>query len=250
MRAGAALVIAALLAVSCGSGGSGAGDGSDVTVFAAASLTEAFTEIGEAFTADNPEIDVRFSFAGSSDLVAQISEGAPVDVFASADLTNMDALTDAGLADGVPTVFAVNEAEIIVEPGNPLDITGVDDLADSELVVVHCAPEVPCGAYAEQIFDRAGVVVTPASLENNVKAVVTKVTLGEADAGIVYRTDVIAAGDDAAGVSIPADVNVVAGYPLVVVADAPNPDGGRAFVEYVLGPGGQQILASYGFGSP
>jgi molybdate transport system substrate-binding protein len=250
MRAAVAFVVAALVVASCGSDDSGSGDGTDVTVFAAASLTAAFTEIGEAFMVDHPDAEVTFNFAGSSALVAQITEGAPVDVFAAADLANMDKLTDAGLEAAVPVVFAANLAEIIVEPGNPQGITGVADLADPDLVVVQCAPEVPCGAYAEQIFDNAGVTVTPSSFEENVKAVVTKVTLGEADAGIVYRTDVIAAGDDAAGVAIPADVNVVADYPVVALADAPNPDGGRVFIDFVLGPAGQQILASHGFDSP
>ncbi len=250
MRAAVALVVAALLVASCGSDDSGSRDGADVTVFAAASLTAAFTEIGEAFIVDHPGAEVTFNFAGSSALVAQITEGAPVDVFAPADLANMDTLTDAGLEAAAPVVFATNLAEIIVEPGNPQGITGVADLADPDLVVVQCAPEVPCGSYAEQIFDNAGVVVTPASFEESVKAVVTKVTLGEADAGIVYRTDVIATGDDAAGVAIPADINVIAEYPVVALADAPNPDGARVFLDFVLGPAGQQILASYGFDSP
>jgi molybdate transport system substrate-binding protein len=250
VRATVALVIAALVVASCGSDDSGSGGDADITVFAAASLTAAFTEIGEAFTAENPDAAVMFNFAGSSALVAQITEGAPVDVFASADLANMTRLTEAALEAAAPVVFATNLAEIVVEPGNPQGITGVSDLADPGLVVVQCAPEVPCGAYAERIFDNVGVVVTPASFEENVRAVVTKVALGEADAGIVYRTDVIAARDDVAGVAIPVDLNVVADYPVVVLADAPNPDGGRVFIDFVLGPAGQQILASYGFDSP
>lgn len=245
----AAAMVVALLATSCGSDDAPpAGD--TTTVFAAASLTAAFTELGDAFTAENPDAGVTFNFAGSSDLVAQITEGAPVDVFASADLANMAELIDAGLDGDDPVVFATNLAEIIVEPGNPTGITVVADLADGDLVVVQCAPEVPCGSYAEQIFVNAGVAVTPSSFEENVKAVVTKVVLGEADAGIVYRTDVIAAGADAAGVTIGDDLNVVAEYPIVSIADAPNPVGARAFIEFVLSPAGQQILASYGFGAP
>jgi len=242
--------VVSLLAASCGSDDAPPAGDATFTVFAAASLTAAFTELGDAFTAENPDTEVTFSFAGSSDLVAQIVEGAPVDVFASADLANMAKLTDAGLDGDDPVVFATNLAEIIVEPGNPTDITGVADLADEDLVVVQCAPEVPCGSYAEQVFANAGVEVTPASFEENVKAVVTKVVLGEADAGIVYRTDVITAGDDADGVAIGDDVNVVAEYPIVSIADSPNPVGARAFIEFVLSPVGQQILASYGFGSP
>ena len=244
------MVAVGLVAASCGSGdgGSDESSGGNVTVFAAASLTAAFTELGDAFTAANPDVEVTFNFAGSSDLVAQISDGAPVDVFASADFANMSKLTDAGLAAGEPATFATNAAEIVVEPGNPLDIAGVADLADSDLIVVLCAPEVPCGAYAERVVANAGITVTPSSYEENVKAVVTKVTLGEADAGIVYRTDVIAAGDAAQGVPIPDDINVVAEYPIALVADAPNAAGAQAFVDFVLSPSGQKILAAYGFG--
>ena len=244
------MVAVGLVAASCGSGDgdSDESSGGNVTVFAAASLTAAFTELGDAFTAANPDVEVTFNFAGSSDLVAQISDGAPVDVFASADFANMSKLTDAGLAAGEPATFATNAAEIVVEPGNPLGIAGVADLADSDLIVVLCAPEVPCGAYAERVIANAGITVTPSSYEENVKAVVTKVTLGEADVGIVYRTDVIAAGDDAQGVPIPDDINVVAEYPIALVADAPNAAGAQAFIDFVLSPSGQKILAAYGFG--
>ena len=217
-------------------------------MFAAASLTAAFGGLGDAFTTANPDVDVRFNFAGSSDLVAQISDGAPVDVFASADLTTMAKLTDAGLAAGEPSTFATNVVEVVVEPRNPLGITGVADLADGDLVVVQCAPGVPCGSYAVQVFANAGITVTPSSYEENVNGVVTKVTLGEADAGIVYRTDVIAAGDAVEGVPIPDEINVVAEYPIAPVADAPNAAGAQAFVDFVLSPSGQDILAAYGFG--
>lgn len=222
----------------------------DITVFAAASLTAAFTEIGEAFVAANPDADVAFNFAGSSDLVTQITHGAPTDVFASADLDNMDKLADAAANGSEPVVFATNRAEIIVGPDNPKGITSLDDLADPELIVVQCAPEVPCGTYADQIFANAGITVTPKSWEENAKAVVTKVTLGEADAGIVYATDVIAAGDDAEGVAIADDANVVAEYPVASTAEAPNPDGARAFIDFLLSDEGQAILAAYGFLAP
>lgn len=222
----------------------------DVTVFAAASLTAAFTEIGEAFMVEYPDADVTFNFGASSELVTQIGEGAPADVFASADLNNMTKLTDAGNNAAEPVVFATNLAEIIVGPGNPEGITGVADLANQDLIVVQCAPEVPCGSYAEQIFTNAGVTVTPKSFEENVNAVVTKVTLGEADAGVVYATDVTAAGADAEGVEIPADINVVAQYPIAVTKEAPNAPGAQAFIDFVNGEQGQKILASYGFLAP
>jgi molybdate transport system substrate-binding protein len=216
-------------------------------VFAAASLTDAFTELGEAFERTDPDVEVEFSFASSSDLARQVVEGAPVDVYASADTANMDKVTEAGAVAGTPVVFATNGAEIIVAPGNPLGITDLDDLAERDLVVVVCASEVPCGAYADEVFGRAGVSVIPDSFEENVRGVVTKVTLGEADAGIVYRTDVIAAGDGASGVELPDEVNVVAEYPIVSVSGDGAADG---FVEFVTGSLGQEILASYGFGPP
>ena len=194
----------------------------DITVFAAASLTEAFTEVGEAFTAANPDASATFSFDASSALVQQIIEGAPADVFASADTANMAKLTDAGLNGGEPEIFATNLLTIIVAPDNPLDITGVADLANPDLKVVICAPEVPCGNYADQILTAAAVTLTPVSLEQNVRGVVTKVTAGEADAGIVYVTDVTAAGDAADMVEIPADINVVAEYPIASVAASQN----------------------------
>jgi molybdate transport system substrate-binding protein len=245
----ASIAALALLAGACGSDDDTGGAG-DITVFAAASLTAAFTEIGDAFMVANPDATVTFNFAGSSELVTQIIEGAPADVYASADLNNMTKLTDAAANGGDPVVFTRNVAAIIVAPGNPLGITGVADLANDELVYIECAPEVPCGRYARQIVENAGVAVTPKSLEENVNAVVTKVTLGEADAGLVYATDVIAAGDDADGVVVPDDLNVVAEYPIAVTADAPNPEGARAFVDFVMGEQAQQILVSYGFIEP
>lgn len=222
----------------------------DITVFAAASLTAAYTEIGKAFEVEYPDSKVTFSFASSSDLVTQINEGAPADVYASADEANMTKLVDAGGNAGEPEVFATNSLQIIVEPGNPKGIESVADLAGSDVLYVTCAPEVPIGKYAAQVLTTAGVTVTPVSLEENVKGIVTKVTLGEADAGIVYTTDVIAAGADAEGIDIPADLNVVATYPLVATAEAPNPDGAAAFIAFVLSEQGQKILGTYGFTAP
>ena len=222
----------------------------DVTVFAAASLTAAFTEIGDAFMTEYPDSTVTFNFAASSELVTQINEGAPADVFASADQNNMTKLTDAGNNGAEPEVFATNSLEIIVGPGNPKAITGLADLSNPDIIFVTCAPEVPIGAYTEEVLSKAGVTVTPASLEENVKGIVTKVTLGEADAGIVYKTDVTAAGDQAEGVEIPPDLNIVAEYPLVLTKEAPNTEAGQVFVDFVLGEQGQKILDSYGFTAP
>ena len=222
----------------------------DITVFAAASLTAAFNDIGAAFTAANPEAKVTFSFDASSALVEQISQGAPADVFASADASNMDKLTDAGLNGTEPVVFATNLLAIIVPKGNPAGVTGVADLANSDVKTIVCAPEVPCGKYAAQVFEAAGVSVTPVSQEQNVKGVVTKVTAGEADAGIVYITDVTAAGDKAEAVTIPSDINVVAQYPIASVKSSTHADVDQAFIDFVLGPEGQAILAKYGFMAP
>lgn len=222
----------------------------DVVVFAASSLTEAFTEVGNAFQADNPGAKVVFTFAGSGDLVTQIGEGAPADVFASADDSNMTKLTEAGESAGQPVSIAKNAMEIIVEKGNPKAITGVADLAKPDLLVVLCSETVPCGKSAAAVLKNAAVTLTPVSLEDKVKGVVTKVTAGEADAGIVYVSDVNAAGDNAQGVEIPADINVINNYPMVVTKEATNASGAQAFIGYVASPAGQAILAKYGFLAP
>lgn len=222
----------------------------DVVVFAASSLTEAFTEIGTAFQAEYPDATVTFNFAGSGDLVTQITEGAPADVFASADESNMAKLTDAAANATDPVVIARNTFEIITEADNPAGITGLADLTNPDLLVVLCADTVPCGKGAAKILENAAISLTPVSLEEKVKGVVTKVTTGEADAGIVFVTDVKAAGDAAGGVEIPADVNVISKYPIVVTEDAPNAEAGQAFVDFVASEQGQEILASYGFLEP
>jgi molybdate transport system substrate-binding protein len=247
------VVLAALVALAAITGGCGNDDepsSATLTVFAAASLTGAFTELGGAFTSANPSIPVTFNFAGSSALATQIAEGAPADVFASADVDNMAKLTDAGDTASEPVVFTTNLAQIIVEPGNPNGVAGVADLANDDLIVISCAPQVPCGRYARQILDNAGVTVTFKSLEENVRAVVSKVVMGEADAGIVYATDVINAGDAAEGVEIPAHVNVVADYPIAVTRQAAKPEAAQAFVDFVVSDTGRAILESYGFVSP
>ena len=221
-----------------------------ITVFAATSLTDAFNEIGAAFTKAYPQAKATFSYDASSALVQQITQGAPADLFASADQANMDKLTKAGLNGGAPQVFANNLLGIIVPTGNPKGIKGVQDLANSDLKVVLCADGVPCGTYAKQILTSAGVTVNPVSLEQNVKGVVTKVTTGEADAGIVYVTDIAAAGTKASGADIPKDINVVAVYPIAPTKTSKNIATDQAFISFLLGPQGQTILAKYGFLSP
>jgi molybdate transport system substrate-binding protein len=222
----------------------------EITVLAASSLTSAFKDLGAAFQTAHPEVKVTFSFDASSALAAQIIQGAPADVFASADTANMDKLATASLVASPPVVFATNVLSIIVAAGNPKGIKAPNDLANAQLKVVLCDPTVPCGKYAKQSLDAAKVAVTPVSLEQNVKGVVTKVTTGEADAGIVYATDVKAAAGKATGVDIPAAVNVVAKYPIAVTKNSTHPDLDAAFITFVTSPEGQAILATSGFGKP
>lgn len=243
-----AALTALLAAAGCGSAGTSA-DGPpagqrEINVFAAASLTEAFTEIGADFTAAHPDVKVTFNFAGSNDLVTQIRQGAPADVLATADIATMD---DAGALVRDPRPFAANRLVIAVAPGDPLGITGLDDLARKDVKVVLAAPEVPAGKYAAEILDRAGVAVEPVSLELTVKGVVTKVALGEADAGIVYATDVTAAKGEIEGVHIPDEENVTAVYPVAAVAASGHAEDAAAFVDFVLSATGRKILAEHGF---
>ena len=216
----------------------------DLTVYAAASLSGAFDAIGEAFVAENPE--VRFSpvYDGSSTLVTQILEGAPADVFASADEANMDKAADV-TAD--PTLFASNTLVIAVPSGNPGGVETLADLAD--VTTVLCAPEVPCGAASAKLLAAADVTVDASSLEQNVTAVLTKVAASEADAGLVYATDVIGRSDVEAVVPDGAD-EVVNHYPIAALSDAPNAEAADAFVAFVLSDAGQKILADFGFGAP
>jgi molybdate transport system substrate-binding protein len=243
------LLVVAVVAAGCGGNDDSPGGESPtgIKVFAAASLTAAFNQLGERYTAANGGTKVTFNFAGSQALATQIRQGAPADVFASADVPNMDKARD--LVDP-PQNFASNRLRIVVEKGNPRGVKSLDDLAGKDLKVVLAAPQVPAGRYAEQILDRAGVSVQPVSLEDNVKAVVTKVSLGEADAGIVYATDVTAAGDKIEGVDIPKDQNVTATYPIATVKASRHQQQAQAFVDLVRSPDGQRVLESFGFLPP
>ncbi len=254
---GACVAAAALILAACSSSSSSTPSASGsaklsgtLVVFAAISLTDAFNKISAQFEKANPGVSVKINYNGSSSLATQINQGAPADVFASASPTNMKVVTDAGDATGPPQVFTSNTGEIMVESGNPMHIKTVSDLANSKVKTVVCAPAVPCGALAQKIFKNAGVTVKPVSEEQNVGGVVTKVTLGEADAGIVYVTDVKANEKDAAGVPIPANQNDVTEYPIVEVKGAPNAAAAKAFISYVVGPNGQQVLTGFGFMPP
>jgi molybdate transport system substrate-binding protein len=221
--------------------------GATVTVFAAASLTEAFRTIGKDFEAAHPGTTVEFNFAGSSTLARQIVEGAPADVFASADDENMKKVVDAGDVAGLPKPFVHNRLAIIVSRGNPKRIKGLADLGSPGLTISLAAPGVPVGRYAAEAFAKAKTPVPDASREADVKAVVTRVSMGEADGGVVYVTDVAAGGDKVEAVPIPEGQNVVASYPIAQLKDAPNATGARDFVDYVLSPAGQRVLAGSGF---
>ena len=222
----------------------------DVMVFAAASLTDAFGEIARLYESQHAGSKITFNFAGSQQLVAQILQDAPADVFASASGAQMKRVTDAKLASATPSVFARNRLEIAVEPGNPKKIAQLADLARDGLVVVLAAEEVPAGKYAREALKKAGVTVKPASLETDVRAVLSKVMLGEADAGIVYHSDVVAAGDKVVAVAIPAEQNVIASYPIAALAHAPHAEAAKAFVALVRSAAGREILAKFGFAAP
>jgi molybdate transport system substrate-binding protein len=242
VRLGAVLVVCAVAAAACGDD-----RGGGLTVFAAASLTEPFSEMAQAFEGSPGGVPVTVAFAGSQRLAAQIVSGAPTDVFASADAEQMAEVMDAGIVASGPVVFTHNRLTIVVEQGNPLGVRSLADLARDDLVVVLPAPEVPAGRYARAALDAAGVTPSPASLESDVKGVVSKVALGEADAGIVYVSDADAAADRVDAVPL-LDVEVVAEYPIAVLDGAPP--AAHTFVEFVLSEQGAGILAGHGFMAP
>lgn len=243
MRTSLVLLTALTLSLAGACAGDDEDAGGDITVFAAASLTSAYEELGALYEEQHDGATVELNFAASTELAVQIAEGAAVDVFASADQVNMDKV--ANEVDGEPSIFATNRLTILTEPGNPKGIEHVAGLAEPELIIVSCGPEVPIGAYSQEVFETAGVDVEIDSEEADVKAVVSKVVLGEADAGLVYVTDAVAAGDAVASVEIPDDLNVVAEYPIAAL-DAD----GAAFRDLVLSEEGQAILAEYGFAAP
>jgi len=253
-RALSVLVVAAIAAAVAGCGSSGGGTKATktetLTVYAAASLTGTFTALGTAFEKDHPGVKVSFSFGGSADLVTQIQQGAPADVFASADTKNMDKLTADGLQGQAPQNFASNTLEIVTPPDNPAGIDSLDDLAEKGVDLVVCAPEVPCGSAAQKVEESAHLTFRPVSEEQSVKDVLAKVVSGEADAGLVYVTDARAAGDAVHGVTFPESASAVNTYPITTVKDSKHAALAQAFVALVLGTVGQQTLAQAGFAKP
>ena len=221
-----------------------------VTVFAGSSLTDAFKKAGDEIAKTSPDSRFTFNFGSSSTLATQIASGAPADVFASADDANMQKVVDAKLTDGAPAPFVSNRLQIAVAPGNPRKIAGLADLARSDVVLVLAAPTVPAGKYALEALAKAGVTAKPVSQEVDVRAVLNKVSLGEADVGIVYVTDVKSATGRVAGVDIPEAQQVLARYPIAVVKDSKNARLAHGFVDYLLSPAGQSMLAEFGFSKP
>lgn len=239
------LVVITLMALLVGCGNDNGNSSEALTVFAASSLTEAFTDIGQEFEQANPGVDVRFQFGGSPTLAAQIGQGASADVFASADEETMTKLADdTGVVDDAE-IFASNKLIVIVEPGNPKMITDIRDLARSDVTSVLCSPEVPCGALAATALKRAGITVAARSYEENVKAVVAKVALGEVDAGIGYVSDVDASKQAVEGIAINEADNVRSSYPVAVLRTSDQQQLAKEFVALVLSEKGRRILTSH-----
>lgn len=249
------LLVALLLGLAaCGGPGAPAtGDGEPagtVTVFAAASLTEAFTALGRQFEGDQPQVQVAFSFGSSAGLAQAVTAGAPADVYASASADAMQVVTDAGDAAGEPSVIARNELQLAVPAGNPGGVTGLADLADPDLAVALCAEQVPCGQASAQVLAAAGVTAAPDTFEQDVKGALSKVVLGEVDAALVYRTDVLAAGAAVEGIDVPGAAAAANEYAVVALDAAPNPVAAQAFLELVTSPAGREALADAGFEAP
>jgi molybdate transport system substrate-binding protein len=252
--------LAAVAVAGCSSSGSGSSPSSassspsaastgTITVFAAASLMGTFTQLGTQFEAAHPGDTVKFSFGPSSGLSTQITSGAPADVFASAAPANMDTVVSAGDAAN-PQDFAKNTMEVATPPNNPGKVDSVTDLAKKSVKVALCQPQVPCGVVAAEVFKNASIKVKPVTLQPDVKSVLTQVETGNVDAGMVYVTDVMAAGPKVKGVSIPASDNASTLYPIATISDSKHKSIAQAFVAYVLSPAGQQVLTAAGFQKP
>jgi molybdate transport system substrate-binding protein len=248
--AGVAVVLAACSSPSQAPGTGGAAEQRTLTVFAAASLTESFTALEKTFEQQNAGVDVVLNYGGSSDLAQQIVNGAPADVFAAASDATMRTVTDAQLTAGAPTVFATNVLQIATAPGNPKGVAAFADLAKPELKIVVCAPQVPCGSAAATIERSTGVDIPAVSEEPDVKSVLSKVSSGNADAGLVYVTDVNASKGQVQGVSFPESAAAKTNYPIAVVKNAPQAELAQQWVQLVEGQDGASVLGAQGFGRP
>ncbi|MGO2993277.1 molybdate ABC transporter substrate-binding protein [Brachybacterium alimentarium] len=253
VRPAAAALLGLLVTVGasgCGTGDVDSAESSTLVVYAAASLQEPFEELGEQFEAVHEDVEVEFDFAGSSTLVEQIQQGAPADVFASADEPNMDTLVDADLQAADPVPFATNTLMIAVPTGNPADVTDLASLTHDGVNLVVCARAVPCGAATGRVEESAGVEFAPVSEEQSVTDVLNKVTTGEADAGLVYVTDVKKAGAEVEGIDFPESDSAVNTYPITAISDSAQQELGQEFVDLVTSESGQRVLDGYGFGRP
>lgn len=249
IRRALALFTAGAFFAGCASSGPKATSGTlkgDTVVFAAASLKPTFTELAKKFEAVHPGVNVVLSFGGSDTLAAQIKQGAPVDVFAAANGSTMQTVVSSADATS-PVNFVKNALEIAVAPGNPKNITTLSDVAKPGVKLALCAQTVPCGSAAQKAFTAAGVDAKPVTYEQDVTSVLTKVELGEADAGLVYRTDVKAAGGKVVGVDFAEAEKAVNTYPIAQVSTGKNPNAGREFIAFVLSPAGQSVLRAAGF---
>lgn len=223
--------------------------GTTVTVLAAASLTDALDEAAAAFTAEHPEVEIAVSYGGSSALAEQLVSGAPADVFFSADEATMQTVVDAGLTAD-PEVLLANTLQLVVPAGNPADVGGLADLTDPGLVVALCDPSVPCGSAAARLLALAGVTASVDTFEDDARATLTKVALGEVDAALVYRTDVLEAGDAVEGIEVPEAGEVVNRYPIALLTEAPNPGPARAFIDFLRSAAGREVFERAGFVAP
>ncbi|PXY30987.1 molybdate ABC transporter substrate-binding protein [Prauserella muralis] len=243
-----ALALAAVLTASACGTSSGEGERT-LRVFAAASLTEVFGALEQRFEDDHPGVDVQLNLAGSSRLAQQINEGAPADVFAAADEASMGIVRQTGALTGDPMIFAYNRMTIAVQPGNPKNINYFTDLQRPDLTVVVCAPQVPCGAATQKLQQNTGVVLNPVSEEQDVKAVLNKVAMGEADAGMVYHSDVVSAAGKVEGIEFARSSGAINRYPIAVLAETGQPDLAGAFRDLVFSETGKAELRKAGFGT-
>lgn len=238
-----------VIAVALSACGNSAAQREPVLVMAAASLTDVFAEVEAAFEAEHPDFDVELNLAGSASLREQILQGAPADVFASANMQTMQAVVDAGETAAAPTIFATNTLQIAVPAGNPGGVTGLQDLSDADLLIGLCAPGVPCGEFARQVLQQAGVEPSIDTNEPDVRALLTKIAADELDAGIVYATDVRSTRN-VEGIGIDPSISAAITYPIVELRQSASGIGAAAFVDFVHSVAGQSILISYGFGTP
>ena len=242
--------LATIIFISACTSSSGSQAQTTLEIYAASSLATPFAYAGIAFEKEHPGVKVQFNLGASSDLARFVQEGAPADVFASADAANMDKVESEDLLESPSVIFATNYLEIIVEKGNPLNISSLEDLSNLDLIFVTTNPDVPIGQYTAEVLRKAGVSITPDSFESNVKGIMLKVASGEADAGIVYHSEVIAADGQVEGIKIPTEFNIVAKYPIGIIKNSENKKQAREFIDFLLSPKGQALLTQYGFKTP